>query len=328
MLSVKMLGLGHYLPEQQVSSEELDHRLGLTPGSVEKKSGLKVRHFASPDETTSVMGALAAQKAVKDAQMDFNQIDAIIAACGVGEQAIPCNAVLIQKKLGLENSGIPCFDINSTCLSFLTAVEAAAYFIEGKRFKNVLIVSSELPSKGMNWQDMETCTIFGDGAAACVLGVSDGQSKIIATHLQTHGIGSEYCKLEALGTRIPPSEHQQNPHTAYFHMDGKRVFKLASRLIKESTQILLNKSKLTIADMDLVIPHQASKLAIHHVRKQLGVDEARYGDVYETIGNQMAASIPTAMCLLRKQGRLKRDKLIYLLGSGAGLAAGGIIMIY
>lgn len=328
MLKVKMIGLGYYLPQEKVTSEDLDRRLNLPLGSVENKSGLKVRHFANAEETNSFMGAKAALQAIEDAGIDIHDIDAIIGACGVGEQAIPCNAALIQRQLNLEDSGIPCFDVNSTCLSFLTAVEMASYLIVGKKFKHVLIVSSELPSRGLNWQDMETCTIFGDGAAACVLSAAEGTSKILSAHLQTHSIGAEFCKIEAGGTRILPSMYPDHPNSAYFQMYGKKVFKLASQLIKQSTQTLLKNAKLTIDDIDLVIPHQASKLAIHHVRKQLGVPPARYGDMYERIGNQMAASIPTAMCLLREQGQLLRGQTLYLLGSGAGLAVGGIIMIY
>jgi len=140
MLPIKIFGLGHYLPKKQITSLELDQRLNLTPGSVEKKSGIKVRYFANETETTSAMGAIAAKHALDDAGLKLNDIDVIIGACGIGEQAIPCTAALIQKKLGLETSGIPCFDINSTCLSFLTALETAAYFIQGQRFKHALIV--------------------------------------------------------------------------------------------------------------------------------------------------------------------------------------------
>lgn len=115
------------------------------------------------------MGAQAALIAVQKANIQLTDIDVIISACGVYEQPIPCTAALIQKQLGLEQSGIACFDVNSTCLSFISALDIASYLIEGGRFKRALIVSSDIASAGLNWQDMETCTIFGDGAAACVL---------------------------------------------------------------------------------------------------------------------------------------------------------------
>lgn len=323
-----MMGLAHYLPKNRVTARALDQRLALTPGSVEKKSGLKVRHFANQEETASTMGAIAAKRALSDANLKLTDIDAIIGASGVPEQALPCTAALIQKKLGLQHSGIPCFDINTTCLSFLTAVETAAYLIEGGRFKRVLIVSSDLPSKGLDWTDLETCTIFGDGAAACVLGKSHDDSKILATHLETHSVGTDMCKLEVGGSRLLTLPHNETSKARYFQMDGKRVFKLASQLIEQSTDTLFAQTNLSLTDMDWVIPHQASKLAMHHMRKKLNIPLERFGDVYDTIGNQMAASIPTAMCLLREQNKLKRGQKLCLLGSGAGLAVAGIIMVF
>lgn len=328
MLPMQLKGLGYYLPENPISSESLDKKLNLAPGTVENKSGIKLRHFALPKQTAAELGAIAAHRALQDAEMSLSDIDVIVGACGVGQQAIPCTAALFQKALGLENSGIPCFDINSTCLSFISAVETLSYMILGDRFKNALIISCELPSRGLNWQDLETCTIFGDGAAACVLTKSEGSSKILSSHLQTHSIGSEYCCLKAGGTNIPAKHIAEYQSSGLFYMDGKKVFKLASKLIKQSTTRLLNKAGLTMEDVDWVIPHQASKLALHHIQKQHNIPDEKYGNVYDGIGNQMAASIPTAMCRLREQGKLTRGQTLYLLGSGAGLAAGGLILVF
>ena len=183
MPAVKITGLGHYLPENKILSTELDQQLGLEEGSVQKKSGLISRHFAVQHETTSYMGAQAALRAIEHAGITLQDIDVIISACGADEQGIPCTAALIQKQLRLEHSGIPCFDINSTCLSFLSALDTISYAIDAGRYKRALIVSSELPSRGLNWHDMETCTIFGDGAAACVLEKSIHSSRIIAAHM-------------------------------------------------------------------------------------------------------------------------------------------------
>lgn len=260
--------------------------------------------------------------------MTIENIDLIVGACGVGQQAIPCNAALFQQALGAETSGIPCFDVNSTCLSFLSALELAAYFIIGKRYKNILIISSELPSKGLNWDDLETCTIFGDGAAACVIGPSTGNSAILGSYLETHSIGSDFCKIEAGGTLIPPHLSYQFPEACYFNMDGKKVFKLATKMIHHTMTEVFKQARIHLDDVDLVIPHQASKLALHHVQKQLNLSDKRFGMVYEHIGNQMAASIPTAMCILREQQVLKRGQLIYLLGTGAGLASAGMALIF
>ncbi|AHE67412.1 beta-ketoacyl-ACP synthase III [Legionella oakridgensis] len=327
MPAVKITGMGQYLPVNKILSVELDQKLGLARGSVEKKSGLVSRHFAQEHETTSFMAAQAALAAIKQAKIELFELDAIIGACGAGEQLLPCSAALIQKKLGLEQSGIPCFDINSTCLSFLTALDTASYLIAGGRFKRVLIVASDIPSAGLNWQDMESCTIFGDGAAACILEQSDGSSRILASHMRTYSAGASFCQVEAGGTRIPPASDYDRKY-GLFAMDGKKVFKLATHLVVELHECLLSQIGVTLADIDWVVPHQASMLAMHHLRKRLNISEEKFVDIYATHGNQMAASIPSAFYHLVQTGKIQRGQLVYLLGTGAGLSAAGMILEY
>lgn len=328
MTAVKIVGLGHYLPKNIVASLELDRKLNLVAGSVQKKSGLISRHFAANHETTSYMGAKAALNAVAQAGISLKDIDVIVSACGAAEQLLPCTAALIQQQLGLETSGIPCFDINSTCLSFLTALDTVSYLIECERFNRALIVSSDMPSVGLNWKDMETCTIFGDGAAACIIEKSECSSRILATHMETHSSGSGYCKVEAGGTRIPPGHSYDYERYGLFYMDGKKVFKLASQLVTKVRDIVFAKAKVTMTDIDWFIPHQASLLAMHHVRKRLGIPAEKFVDIYATHGNQMAASMPTALNHYVRTNKIKRGQLIYLLGTGAGISAGGMILEY
>lgn len=328
MLNIKIIGIGRYLPYTKVSSVELDSKLGLPLGSIEKKSGLISRHFALAQETTSYMGAQAALEALKNAELELSDIDVIIGACGAGEQPIPCTAALIQKQLGLETSGIACFDINSTCLSFLTALDTISYLIDGGRFKRALIVSSDIPSAGINWQDLETCSIFGDGAAACIVEKSDSSSRILNSYMETHSIGSSFCQVEAGGTRIPPSQSFDHQRYGLFSMDGKKVFKLAKRLIIHTKEIVFNNTGLTLEDIDWFVPHQASLLAMHHMRKCLKIPQEKFVDIYATHGNQMAASIPTALYDIIENKKLKRGQLIYFLGTGAGISSGGMILEY
>lgn len=325
MPAVKITGLGHYLPENKILSTELDQQLGLEKGCVQKKSGLISRHFANQNETTSYMGAQAALRAIEHAGVTLQDIDVIISANGASEQGIPCTAALIQRQLQLERSGIPCFDINSTCLSFLSALDTISYAIDAGRYQRALIVSSELPSRGLNWHDMETCTIFGDGAAACVLEKSTHSSRIIASHMITHSVGSELCRIEAGGTRFPPSQ----PHDrelGLFHMDGKKVFKLASQLLDQSKEALLAKAAVTIEDIHWVVPHQASQLAMHHIKKRLAIPSEKFIDIYATHGNQMAASLPTALSHHVHANKIQRGQLLYLMGTGAGISAAGMIL--
>ncbi|PWY56895.1 beta-ketoacyl-ACP synthase III [Legionella qingyii] len=328
MPAVKITGMGSYLPRNKVLSTELDLKLNRPQGTVQKKSGLISRHFASADETTSYMGAQAGLIAIQKANIQLTDIDVIISACGVGEQAIPCTAALIQKQLGLEQSGTACFDVNSTCLSFINALDIASYLIEGERFKRALIVSSDIASAGLNWQDMETCTIFGDGAAACVLEKSNGTNRILASHHETHSIGSTFCQIEAGGTRLPAKNPLLRIEQSLFYMEGKKVFKLASKLLDNLMDNLFSKAKLNLCDIDWFVPHQASLLAMHHVQKRLNIPTENFVSIYPYYGNQIAASIPTALYTLINSKQLQRGQLVLLMGTGAGLAAGGIILEY
>lgn len=328
MPAVKIIGMGHYLPRNKVLSTDLDTKLNLAPGSVQKKSGLISRHFASADETTSYMGAQAALAALEKAQLKLSDIDAIIGACGVGEQPIPCTAALIQKQLGLEQSGITCFDVNSTCLSFISAMDIASYLLTGGRFRRVLIVSSDIASSGLNWEDMETCTIFGDGAAACILEPSHASHRILSSHFVTYSIGSTLCKIDAGGTRLPPSKPLQDPRQGLFHMEGKKVFKLAAKAVDHLMEQLLAKAQLSLNDIHWIVPHQASLLAMHHIQKRLHIPREKFVSIYPDHGNQIAASIPTALCHLINSNQLQRGQLVLLIGTGAGLAAGGLILEY
>jgi 3-oxoacyl-[acyl-carrier-protein] synthase-3 len=328
MRNVKISGMGRYLPTNKVQSSSLDAQFGFPLGTFEKKSGLTSRHFATAHETTSYMAARAALEAIKNADIQLHDIDVIIGACGAQEQAIPSTASLIQKQLGLDQSGIPCFDINSTCLSFVTALDIISYLVHADRYKKALIVSSDIPSAGLNWNDMETCSIFGDGAAACILEKSDGSSRIINALQETHSIGSDYCRVEAGGTRIPPSKPFDHQQFGLFYMDGKKVFKLAKRLVMHAHEQLFSQAQLSLDAISWVIPHQASLLAMNHVRKQLKIPTEKFVDIYATHGNQMAASIPNALYTLIQSNQLKRGQLIYMLGTGAGISASGMILEY
>jgi 3-oxoacyl-[acyl-carrier-protein] synthase-3 len=247
------------------------------------------------------------------------------------EQPIPCTASLVQRRLGLESSGIAAFDINSTCLSFLSALDSISYMVESERFKHVLIVSSDIPSLGLNWEHMESCTIFGDGAAAVVLSKSSDESStsILSSRMETYSEGSKYCQVQAGGTKMHPSQFKESlDEYILFEMDGKAAYKLTASVIDGFIERLFKGTNLSIDDMSLVVPHQASLLAMHHLRKKLGVPEDKLIDIFSTHGNQVAASIPTALHEAFLNRRVKQGDKLLLIGTGAGISLGGMILEY
>lgn len=325
MSVLKIRSIAHCLPEKCVSSYKLDEMLNLPQGSVLKKSGLIERYFIDDEETAASLGAKAANKALSKEKLSSSDIDLIIGASGVGQQPIPCTAALIQAELGWQKTGIPCFDVNSTCLSFITALDVASALLSTNQYNRILIVASDFPSRGMNWKDLETCTIFGDGAAACVVEKDDNSKRLYAHQMTTLSEGISYCKIEAGGTKIPPAQIK-NREDGLFHMDGKSVYKIAGQTLSKIHQSILNKVNLTIDDIDYIIPHQASALALMHIRRRLKIPKEKFIVHYPYIGNQMAASIPSVLSRLSEEGKLQRGQRLYLLGTGAGFAAAATIL--
>lgn len=169
---VRIKGTGKYLPERTVSDAELDDILGTPPGWVNRITGVGTRRYAGPEETASFMGARAAEAALADAGLRFEDIDCLVCTSGTKEQPLPSTAVFIQQAMGQADSGVPAFDVDATCLSFLVGLDLMSYMVDAGRYKNVLLVATEIASVGLNWQDKESSALFGDGAAAVVIGPS------------------------------------------------------------------------------------------------------------------------------------------------------------
>ncbi len=328
--NVKILGTGEYLPQQVISSTELDQRLNLPSGWSENASGVSIRHFIQ-DETASLMGAFAAQRAMEKAGIGLKDIDCIISASGVMEQAIPCTAALILEHLGGEELSIPAYDINSTCLSFLTAFDTLSYLIAAERYRHVLIVSSEVASVGLNWEHPESCILFGDGAAAAIISKTEPEepSSILTSRIETYSEGAHFCEIRGGGTGLHPRHYSEETKEAFlFHMDGKAVFKKSAELMPNFMQRLFEPVGFSLAEIKLVIPHQASGSAMELFRRRLKIDPNRFLSIIKNHGNTIAASLPMAIHAAIEEGRIKRGDRIMLLGTSAGLSLGGMVLVY
>lgn len=325
--NIKVLGTGKFLPEMVVTDEEMDKNLNVPKGWTEKITGVKERHFVQT-ETAAQMGAYAVQVALKDANLSLKDIDLILCGSGTMHQPIPSTASLIHEQLGLQGSGIPAFDVNATCLSFITALDTISYAMMAGKYKKVVIVSSEVASVGLNWEDKESAALFGDGAAAIVLGTSNGNgSKIIASHMETYSEGAHMSEIRGGGTTLHP--RKQPADTDYlFDMNGKAIFRLSSRILPGFMERFLGQTEYTLDDIGLVIPHQASAMAMRIIRKKLGIKEERFMNIVHNHGNMIAASIPTGLHEAIKQGKIHRGDKVLLLGTSAGLSIGGILLEY
>ena len=327
---VSLLGTGHALPTDVITSAELDRRLNYLPGTIEQAGGVRQRHFARRDETAAKLAAEAARRALDAAGLTLADIDCLVAASGTMDQGMPCNAALIHRELGLSARAIPAFDVNASCLGFLAALDTLAWPIIAGRYRCVLVVAADIASCGLDWSSVETSAIFGDGAAAAVLGPSiDGRSRLLAAELNTLSEGVDLCHILAGGSRYHPTRINQSfDELAKFRMDGKGVFKLAAAHLPAFVERLLTRAGLTSNQLDWIVPHQASHLAMSHLTKRLGFAHDKVIDIFADHGNQVAASLPTALDIAIRDGRIQRGQHLLLLGTGAGLSLGGVVMEY
>lgn len=321
----KIEGTGAALPQRKMTTSDLERAHNLQPGILSKKPGVHTRHVAG-EETQIDLAAQAAEIALQDAEVSLADIDLVISACAVAYQPLPNTAARIAQSLGFEDGKVDCIDINTSCLSFLTAFDLSNSLLMTGRNERILIVSSEIASRGLPWRtDPQTAALFGDGAAAAVL--TDGESMVAGSLFRTYPAGWDICQIASGGTRI---DMDQDPDAfeigRHFHMQGKDLYKITAQHLPGFMDQLLTDSGWAAADIDLIIPHQASPLAIKHMTRALGLDPSKVIDICAKQGNQIAASIPSALDHARRSGFVGSGDNVLLLGTSAGFSLGAMAL--
>ncbi len=347
--NVKLVASGIYLPKRRVSSQEIDEKIGKPVGTVENASGVRFRYFADPiAECSGWMGARAAEQALEKAKMNFKDLDAVICASGTPQQILPSTASFILKEMNELNAGIPAFDVSSTCVSFITGLDVASSLIAAGRFNRILIVSTEAGTVGIDYTHVESAGLFGDGACAWIVEMdSVGTSEILSSDLATYPSGADLCRVEGGGTKYHATRWHKDEdlHRHLFKMDGRKSFRMATetvpilidKLLREATlvqgrtQQSLNlplSLPLSLKDMKIIIPHQASGSAMALIQRRLNIPDEKWMNIIQDHGNMIAASIPLALHYAVEEKRLERGDLTLLVGTAAGFAVGGLVLRY
>ncbi len=326
---VKIAGVGSYLPERVVHSRDLSSRCGVPDGWIEKKQGVLERRWAD-GESASYMGAEAVKEAVNDAGIALNSIDLILNASGSAEQAIPDNAPLIQRHLELSTSGVACITVHTTCLSFLSAFDLSTSLLASGRYRTIAIVSTEVASSALNFNHAESSTLFGDAAAAAILTrTPPGASSCVHTaRYETYGDGAYLTQIPGGGSRKHPNDQTTLPVDNLFHMEGRKVFRMATRYIPGFLNRLDSRWPETLGeDVDAIVAHQPSKLAMDYF-VSVGMPSEKLFRTLSHYGNCVSASIPLTLYLAINEKQIKRGDKVLMFGTGAGFSLGGIIITY
>jgi 3-oxoacyl-[acyl-carrier-protein] synthase-3 len=318
-----IVGVGSYVPERILTNQELEKMVETSDEWITSRTGIKERRIAAKDEFTSDMAANAARKALAFAGVTPDQIDLIIVATITPDMLFPSTACLVQHKLGARKA--IAFDIEAACSGFVYALEIGRQFVQSGSAGTVLVVGAEKISSIIDWTDRATCVLFGDGAGAAVLQHRPGSLGIITSCLSADGTKGELLSMPGGGSRVPATMESVSARQHYLRMDGKDTFKSAVMAMLSSGQEALRRAGLTIADIKLVIPHQANLRIISAVGERLEVTPEQVFVNVDKYGNTSAASVAIALDEAVTGGRLQRGDKVLLLVFGAGLTWGATV---
>ncbi len=322
--AVGIAGTGFYVPDKILTNFDLEKMVDTTDEWIRTRTGIRERRIAADEEATSDLAVKAARKAVENAGLDPVEIDLIIVATLSPDRLFPSTACLVQKNIGAIRA--VAFDIGAACSGFIYALSVAQQYLKNGTYKTALVIGAEIFSRILDWQDRNTCVLFGDGAGAMVLKAAENGKEIIYTQLGTDGSGAELLKQPAGGSRLPASHDTVDQRLHYLKMNGKEIYKFATKSMVETIINGLSIVGLTTKDIDLLIPHQANIRILECVAKKLNLPMEKVFVNVDRYGNTSAASIPIALTEAIQQKRIKENDIVVLVSFGAGLTWGASII--
>ncbi|GAB4581872.1 MAG: ketoacyl-ACP synthase III [Anaerolineales bacterium] len=313
-------GWGMAVPEKVLTNHEITQFVDTSDEWIQERTGIRERRIASPEETTGLLATQAALKAMEVANVRPTEVDMIIVATSSPEHLFPATACLVQDRIGATNCGA--FDILAACSGFIYALDIAAQAIKSGSIKTALVIGAETLSRLVNWRDRTTCILFGDGAGAFVLQASDEPGGVLSSMLRSDGSGGDLLTIPAGGSYIPASPHSVGNGLHFIQMNGREVFRFATRVMAKATEQVVEAAGLKLEDIQLIVPHQANFRIIEAAARGLKLPLERFVINVERYGNTSTASIPIALCEAIEKGRIHRDNKIVIVGFGAGLTWG------
>ncbi len=323
-----IVGWGMAVPDRILTNHDLAAIVETDDEWIQSRTGIRERRIAGENESTATLGLKAAQQALEVANILPLEVDLIVVATSTPEHIFPSTASLIQDWLGASHAGA--FDLSAACAGFVYALNMAAQSIRSGSIQTALVIGAETMSRVLDWQDRSTCILFGDGAGAVVLRASNVDGGVRSAVLRSDGSGWDLLSIPTVGSRdnrLP----EANPDEFKMHkmyMNGREVFKFATRVIGESITQALEMSGMTVQDLSLIVPHQANLRIIQTAARSLNVDADIFVSNIDRYGNTSAASIPIALCEAIEAGRVNEGDNLAFCGFGGGLAWAAMVVTW
>lgn len=320
----KILGSGVYFPEKELSAGDIDRRIGKPPGWTNSNIGVRRRFECTPPESIATMAHEAVTRAMDDAGVNWSDIDLILDGSTSRHRPIPCNAVHTQALFGSRAQSIPCFDVQSTCLGFVVALNVANGLMQSCGYRHVLIVCSEAPLAAVNWQTPESAAIFGDGAAAFIVKYETKDRQAYYAH-ESYSDAIEACTLKGGGHLLPSYAYRPKDKADFqFQMDGQAVMRAAKKYLPAMVRKILHRAEIDARQLH-VVPHQGAPKSMGIIQRALKIPDDRFHDYVADYGNLVAASIPVVLHLCMKDGSIPEHSRVMLLGTSAGYSQAAMI---
>lgn len=316
MKSIKIIGTGSAIPERVLTNKDLEAMVDTSDRWIFERTGIKERRIAPENVASSDLGAEALARACKQAGIGASDLDVLIVGTSTTDTIFPSTACWMQEKLGIR--GMPAFDVSAGCSAFLYALEIAASFIASGTGRRVGVVGAEVMSKVTDWNDRNTCVLFGDGAGAAVVTAGEGPSGILSSNWGSDGNLAAILCVPAGGTRMPTSQQTLDERLHTVSMEGNKVFKHAVTAMSRSALDAMKEADLGPDDIDVLIPHQANLRIMEATRERTRIPRDRVVSILEKYGNTSAASIPMAIDEARDSGVIRDGSVILMAAFGTG----------
>lgn len=317
-------GLGVAIPKRVMTNEDLQQMVDTSDEWIRTRSGIRERRIAHSSEATSDLALQAARQAMNRAGVHPKDLDLVIVATNTPDMLFPATACLVQDRLGAVNAGA--FDLMAGCTGFLYALSVGQQYVASGTLKNVLVIGAETLSRIINWQDRNTCVLFGDGAGAALVQGVPANRGILAVRLGSDGGGGKYLRLPAGGSRLPASLETVSKGQHFVDMNGREVFKFAVRVMDVGSMEVISKAGWEPENVDFFVPHQANIRIINSAARRLGISMDRVLVNVDRFGNTSTASIPLALYEAVEEGKIQDGHNIVMVGFGAGLTWAGVAM--